>query len=187
VSAPDGGHFCPFLKYNPPAAVGALPTMKTHDQFIAWLNDAYAMEKSLAQVLETHASAAQNFPDVREQITAHLVQTRRHADLIEQCLGQLGEKPSAAKAVLGSAMGTVQGVASSLFSDGLVKNLLSDYSAEHLEIASYTALVAAAEKLGYPQVANICSQILQEEMAMAAWLQQRIPALTRVVLDQKAA
>src|SRR5690606_25559107 len=77
-------------------------------QLIAWLRDAHAMELSLVKVLENHAKDASDFPEVRERDLQHLDETRRHAELVEQCLEILGDHPSSAKGVMGKAMGKVQ-------------------------------------------------------------------------------
>jgi len=182
VNAPDGvvqsDHVDCSANFN---------SMKNNKQLIAWLNDAYSMERSLARVLENHANDAKDFPEVKAKDEEHLEQTRRHADMVERCLAHLGEKPSTIKGTMGSAMGMVQGAATGMFHDELIKNFLSDYAAEHMEIASYQALIAAAEELGQTQIVDICSTILEEEQDMADWLLEKIPEYTRTFLEQEAA
>ncbi len=156
-------------------------------QLIAWLNDAYSMEHSLAKVLENHADDAKDLPDVREKDMQHLYETRRHAEKIEQCLGYLGEKPSTVKGVMGTVMGKVQGVATGVFGDEVMKNFLSDYAMEHFEIACYRSLIAAADEAGRPEIVKICEEILREEEAMARWLSDRIPDVARMTLLQAPA
>ncbi len=156
-------------------------------QLIAWLNDAYAMETSLAKVLQNHAKDANDFPEVRARDEQHLEETRRHAEQVAQCLAYFGEKPSAMKGMMGTVMGKVQGVATGMFGDEVMKNFLSDYAMEHFEIACYRSLIAAAEEAGRPEVAKICGDILKEEEAMAEWLAQRIPDIARMSLQQAPA
>jgi ferritin-like metal-binding protein YciE len=160
--------------------------MTNNKQLIAWLNDAYSMERSLANVLENHARDAADFPDAQARNEQHLAETRQHADLVERCLEMLGETPSTVKSAFGSLMGRVEGAASGVFRDEIVKNFLSDYAAEHLEIASYKALVVAAEEVGQPEIARICGKILAEEVAMAEWLENHLPGVTRQSLHQLA-
>src|ERR1044072_9150984 len=98
----------------------------THDspaekQLIAWLNDAYFMEQSLAKVLENHAADARDLPDVREKDMQHPYETRRHAEKIERCLELLGEKPSMLMGAMGTVMGKVQGAATGVFGDEIMK------------------------------------------------------------------
>lgn len=161
--------------------------MTDNQQLIAWLNDAYAMERSLANVLENHAKDAADFPEIRDRLEQHRQETEHHVKLVEQCLGILGEKPSTTKAAMGSVMGKVQGAATGMFRDEIVKNFLADFSAEHLEIASYTSLIAAARELGQPRIAEICEEILEEEVETADWLRERIAEVTVQTLRQRAA
>ena len=156
-------------------------------QLIAWLNDAYSMEQGLAQVLQNHADDAKDLPDVREKDLQHLYETRRHAEKIERCLGYLGEKPSAVKGAMGTVMGKVQGVATGVFRDEIMKNFISDYAMEHFEIACYRSLIAAADEAGRPEIAQLCDDILQEELAMARWMEHRIPDVAKMSLAQAPA
>ena len=47
--------------------------------------------------------------------------------------------------------------------------------------------IAAAEELGDAETARICTGILKEEQAMAGWLEQRLPDLTREFLRREGA
>src|SRR3712207_2094844 len=118
--------------------------MPHHDLVIAWLNDAHAMELSIAQVLANHAQDAKDHPQLQTRLQEHLEQTRRHADLVKGCLERLGGSVSGVKTGMATVMGTVQGMATALAKDDLVKNALHDYGTEHFEIACYTSLLAAA-------------------------------------------
>jgi ferritin-like metal-binding protein YciE len=160
--------------------------MSPIQQLVTWLNDVLAIELSLAQTMQNHANDARDLPDVAARIAAHVVETRRHAELVERCLALLGEKPSMMKSAMGNVMGMVQGPSTGMFRDELMKNALMDYAAEHLEIASYRALIAAAEELGQPDIAEICRAILAEEEAMAEWLEEQVPVITRLMLEEVA-
>src|SRR5918911_4841797 len=92
------------------------------DLFVSWLNDAYSMEQSIAQVLENHVKDAKNNPQLQAKLQEHLDQTRRHADLVKDCLQCLGESPSAIKSTMANVMGTIQGMATGGAKDELVKD-----------------------------------------------------------------
>ena len=160
--------------------------MSPTEQFTAWLNSAHAMEVSLAQVLENHAKDAKEFPEIQQRIQQHLEETRRHAKRVEDCLNLLDEKVSTTKSIVGNVTGMVQGMSTGMFRDELVKNFLSDYAAEHFEIASYRSLVTAAQDLNRPEIAVICEEILMEEESMAEWIETKIPDVTRMMLQQNA-
>ena len=161
--------------------------MTQNEQLTAWLNSAYAMEQSLAKVLENHAKDAKGFPQLRGRLEEHIEETHSQAERVAQCLSILGEKPSAVKAAMGNVMGMVQGASTGMFHDELVKNVLADYASEHFEIACYRSLIAAADAADQPDIAEICAEILEEEEAMAAWLEEQIDEVTRLVLQQQTA
>jgi ferritin-like metal-binding protein YciE len=146
---------------------------------ISWLNDAYAMEQAQIPVLQNHARDAAALPHVRARDEQHLEETRRHAELVESCLERLGESPSKAKGFFGGMMGAMQSVATGPFKDELVKNFLQDYASENLEIASYSALIAAARDLNEPEIAATCERILEDERNMARWLEDNLPTAVR--------
>jgi ferritin-like metal-binding protein YciE len=156
------------------------------EQLSNWLRDAYSMEESLVKVLESHVHDAEELPEIRERLEQHLKETRRHVELVSQCLDQLGEKPSEVKSMIGALTGMVQGAASGTFRDGLLKNFLSDFAAENFEIACYRSLIAAADELDQPGIAARCLEILGDEEMMAEWLEERIPDVTRMTLEQLA-
>ncbi|HUR60735.1 MAG TPA: DUF892 family protein [Opitutaceae bacterium] len=157
------------------------------EQLTSWLNSAHAMELSMARVLENHANDAKDLPEISARIAEHVDETRSHAERVEECLAILGKKPSMMKSAMGTAMGVVQGAATGMFHDEIIKNMLADYAAEYFEIACYRSLGCAAEAAGQPRIAEICQEILLEEEAMGAWLEAQIDETTRLVLQQTTA
>jgi ferritin-like metal-binding protein YciE len=158
---------------------------KDREIVIDWLNSAYAMEKGLIPILENHAKDADRHPSVRSRVEQHVEETRRHADMVEQCLQQLGEKPSKVKGAFSGLVGKVQSVATGPFKDEEVKNALSDYATEHFEIAAYRALSEAARAIGEEGIANTCEQICREEQDMANFLEQNLSTTVRDTLGRE--
>ncbi len=105
---------------------------------------------------------------------------------MESALGSLGATASTAKDLAAGLMGALQAMSTSVLPDEPVKNALAEYAMEHLEIATYSALIAAAEAAGLMDVSHVCSAILREETAMALWLEDQIPQITRMYLEQTA-
>ena len=154
--------------------------MERKDHIIAWLNDAYSMEKALIPILENHADDAKGHPQLQQRIRQHVEETRRHASMIESCVKRYGEETSTVKNLAGRMFGTVQSVATEMADDELVKNALLDYATENFEIACYQALLVAARDIGDQETAEVCQQIIRDEEDMAAFLRQN---LQTVVLD----
>lgn len=151
---------------------------------LAWLNDAYAMEKAQIPILENHAKDARDYPHIRRKDLEHLEQTKRHAELVKRCIHRLGEKPSAVKTAIGRVSGAINSVSTEPFEDELVKNFLADYTAEHLEIASYKALIVAAREANDRETARVCEKILRDEEEMADWLEKNLEMAVRETLSE---
>jgi len=157
---------------------------KQRDTLVAWLNDAYAMERNLHQSLQQQIARAEDYPAIKAQLQAHLAQTRDHENIVQECLESLGERASTTKGLTGAAAGFASAMMNSLADDSIVKNLLTNYSMEHLEIASYRSLIEAANLLGEQQVATACTAILKQEQDMAAWIERELPHIIRTHLAQ---
>jgi ferritin-like metal-binding protein YciE len=156
--------------------------MAHQELLVAWLNDAHAMENGIVEVLEKQVDVAADHPAVQSGIQQHLEATRRHAETVKGCLEQLGESPSGMKGAMASAGGKIQGMMSGAAKDDLVKAALQDYSTEHMEIASYKALIIAANDVGQSGIADACQGILQDEENMARWLDEQMPTIVREAL-----
>jgi len=159
-------------------------SMTGKELLIAWLNDAHGMENALIEVLEHQIKDAKDYPQVQVKLEQHLEQTRRHAQLVKDCIEKLGGSTSALKTGMAKFFGQMQAVSTGPARDEMVKNALADYAAENFEVASYTALVTAAQELGDAQTAMVCQQILQEDQEMANWLQQNLPTLVQETMRQ---
>lgn len=160
--------------------------MAQKDFVVNWLNDAYAMENSLIQVLENQAEDAEGHPEVHNRIQEHIETTRRHADRVEECIKRLGSDTSTLKTGTAKVGGTLQGMSTGAAEDVLVKNVLAGYAGEQFEIASYRSLIAAAEEIDDQETVRACQENLREDEEMARWLEQQIPIVTQEFLHSKA-
>lgn len=142
---------------------------------ISWLNDAYAMEQALEEVLKRHADDASEDPPVQSRIMEHLIETKDHARIVKDCIEGLGGSTSKVKSAISSVTGMAQGMLNRPAEDTMVKNALADYAAEHFEIASYQALIQAATELGHADIAGKLQPVLAQEQAMAEFLAQTLP------------
>jgi ferritin-like metal-binding protein YciE len=159
--------------------------MADKDLDISWLNDAYGMETSLVTALENHIKDAEGFPDLQLGLRQHLEQTRNHANLIKGCVERMGGDTSALKAGLSNVGTAAKNLLNRTAKDTVVKNTLDDFTSEHLEIASYTSLIAAAEAIGDMETASICRNILMDEEQAANLVRGQIPLVTTETLRGK--
>ncbi|HUH58890.1 MAG TPA: ferritin-like domain-containing protein [Candidimonas sp.] len=155
-----------------------------NENLLDWLRDAHAMEMQAETMLDTTASRLENYPQLRARLQAHLEETREQARLVKTCIERLGGDTSGIKDMAAKATATAQGLSGMFVTDEVVKAAMASYTFEHMEIAAYRALIAAAETVGDLETRRVCEIILPQEEAMAAWLAEQLPIVTREFLER---
>ncbi|RAP63468.1 hypothetical protein A6B37_13705 [Achromobacter sp. HZ01] len=155
---------------------------RASEHLMDWLRDAHAMEEQAETMLNSMVSRIENYPDLRERIRQHIDETREQQRLVRECIERRGGDTSTVKDLTGKAMATFQGFSGVFASDEVVKGALFGFAFENLEIAAYSQLIEAAKFVGDTETAHTCTRILQEERAMAEWLEQNSAQLVRQFL-----
>ena len=155
----------------------------TDERLMEWLRDAHAAEQQAETMLTGMANRITNYPHVRSRIEQHIEETRRQAELVRGCIERRGGSTSMIKDAGGKMMAMGQALGGAFAGDEIMKGAIASYAFEAMEIASYTVLVATAEAAGDMETKRVCEQILGEEKAMADWLHEHLPALTRQYLQ----
>ncbi|MGE5333640.1 MAG: ferritin-like domain-containing protein [Nitrososphaerota archaeon] len=154
------------------------------DKLVTYLQDAYAMEDQIEEVLEKHEKEADGYPDIQALIHRHIEETRQHRQRMEERLNAYSEKPSGVKGAATSLMGNVLGMVSGGRTDTLAKNTRDEYTTEHLEIAAYGLLMATAQAYGDTTTIQACELNLRDEVRMASLLEQQFPRVALLSLQQ---
>jgi ferritin-like metal-binding protein YciE len=152
------------------------------DHFIAWLGDAHAMEVQATAMLRAQIARIENYPELRERLHQHLVETEAQAEALRKLLDRMPGSGSVLKEMAGRLSAVAQGVTGMLAADEVVKTSMAIYAFEHSEIATYHVLIAAADELGDTEAVDVFERILAEEEAMAAWLKTHLDVVTRLYL-----
>ena len=160
---------------------------EAREMWMSWLRDAHAMEAQAETMLNAQAGRLENYPALRMRIEQHLRETTAQREQLEGLFERLGEDVSAVKAGMGKLMALGQGMAGVFAADEVMKGSLASYTFEHMEIASYTSLIAGAEELGLTEAVAVLEPILEQERAMAAWLAENMGPLTRSFLARAEA
>ena len=146
---------------------------------VAWLRDAHAMERATVDTLDHLADRLYRpYPELAARFRQHWQESLGEVERIEKCLKALGSDTSTFKDLRSRFIGIAQAYAVEVLPDELVKDCLAAYASRHLEIGTYMALGAAARELEQPAVVQMCEENLQQERAMASWLEQQIPEAT---------
>ncbi|MER8828687.1 ferritin-like domain-containing protein [Mesorhizobium sp. M0938] len=158
----------------------------TREWLVQWLRDAHAMEEQAETMLNGQLSRLESYPELSKRIRQHVDETKGQAARLRTCLEGLDEDTSTLKDAGGKLMAAAQSLSGVFAGDEVMKGSLASYTFEHMEIASYRILIAAAESLGETEVARACEQNLREEEAMAEWLKNNLPATTKQFLARAA-
>lgn len=160
--------------------------MKTKEELIDWLRDAYAMEKAMELALKKQADNQAVAMLMREQAARHLAQTQHHAEMVGACLKKLGSETSTLKTAMAKGLEIMKGASTAFAGDHRVKDLLGMCAAEQFEIACYTALRAGAARFGIFDIVETCNSILKDEQRMADWLEANLPHVVTTYLEDPA-
>lgn len=152
------------------------------DHFLIWLREAHAMEVHAGAMLRAQINRIENYPELREQMERHLIETEKQAESLMMLLERSAGGASMFKDVAGRLSAVAQGMSGMLAADEVVKLTMAAYSFEHTEIASYKVLIAAADEIGDTEALAVFEGILAEEIAMAQWLDQYLDVVTRLYL-----
>lgn len=143
-------------------------------KLIDWLQDAYAMEHQITQTLEGQVKDTERYPQIQARIQQHLEETREHEQRMADRLKAFETEPSGMRSVTAKLIGILMGAAEGARSDPLVKLARDDYVTEHLEIAAYGALIAAAQAYGDTETIQAARANLRDEWEMSSWLEQHL-------------
>ncbi|MGH7997490.1 MAG: DUF892 family protein [Opitutaceae bacterium] len=156
--------------------------MDLRPKLTGWLQDALAIEEAMIRILGRHLVAAAHYPQLAERLRQHLADTRRHAEQVHGCLKALGGSRSTLESAAARVMTALQTAADLLLADQVLTNTAAEAGLEHLEIATYCAIAAAADQAGERETAKTIREIMAEDQAMADWLAGHLPVLTRQYL-----
>lgn len=154
------------------------------ERLLKWLQDAYAMEQEAETMMKAMASRIENYPHLAARIGQHVQETQQQAGSLRECIEALGGSVPTAKGLFASMTAAIHAAGNSLMEDEVVKSIGISFGFENTEIATYRALVIAAERAGAHDIAAVCGQILQEEVAMARWLEDNQDGLVGAFLNR---
>jgi ferritin-like metal-binding protein YciE len=149
-----------------------------------YLNEAHAKEKELETSLQAHIGMTTR-PPYKKRLQQHLKETKSHSKQLERRIKKLGGStaivPELAGRGVALAKGPLHALRGTSEEEKLLKNAKTEYSEEHEEIATYTAIETLAEAVGDKETAKLARAIRRDEERMAKYLEGVIPTLTKAV------
>jgi len=161
------------------SSYGAAGSDRMRELFITGLKNAHALEQQALSIMEPQVARIENYPEMADRLREHIQETHGQIDRIDHLLDMFDAKASALKDMATSMSGGMAAIGHSLFGDEIIKNSFANYAFEHFEIASYKSLIMMAEDGGFRDATAFLNQNLREEQAMAEWIDQNLPMVTR--------
>ncbi|MCW2926274.1 MAG: hypothetical protein JWM86_242 [Thermoleophilia bacterium] len=150
---------------------GPSRTRAAREMLIDHLRDVHALERNAVIMLSTVLATVED-ELATERVTDHRDATERHAEAISERLGELGSGPSMRKQAQGYAFAAVKGPVNLVRAERAAKDLRDMYVVEHMELVAYRQLEVLADRAGDERTASIALAHMDEEAAMALWLER---------------
>jgi ferritin-like metal-binding protein YciE len=160
------------------------PVGQLNEQLIKHIDEAHAMEQNVLRMLDGMIATSDD-PEILDALEHHKVQTQGHADRMAQRLEAHETTPSAVKQ-LGGVLGALAKVPLDFVrGEKAGRNARDAYATEHLEIASYELLRRIAQKAGDEETATAALEIIEEERAMATFLEAHWDRFAELSLQEE--
>ncbi|WP_117191959.1 ferritin-like domain-containing protein [Rhizobium terrae] len=162
-------------------------TSEIRSIFVTGLKNAHAMENQALSIMKPQVSRIENYPEVAARLEQHIRETEGQIKRLEDVLESLSENHSALKDMALSFTGGMAAMGHTAAGDEIIKNSLANFAFENYEIAAYKALITIAEHGGFPGPAPALKTNLDEEIAMAKWLDDNLKSVTMKFASLKEA
>ncbi|MBP3983405.1 ferritin-like domain-containing protein [Pseudoxanthomonas helianthi] len=158
---------------------------RSSDRLVAWLRQAYVMEREAEAMLSVQVRRIDHYPILARRLQQHLYETQEQARKLEACLARHGASVPSVKGATASFMAAMHAACNTLVSDEVMRDVVVDYAFEHMEVAIYETLVVAAEAAEDLETRAVCLEIFEQERTMASWLVEHLESTARQFLDME--
>ncbi|QAY79298.1 ferritin-like domain-containing protein [Sphingosinicella sp. BN140058] len=159
--------------------MASAPNSQIRTIFITGLQNVHAVEQQALALIDRQLDRLVRYPEIAERLRAHRIETEAQIRRLDDILAALGTRSSSLKDMALSFMGNLAAMGHVVAPDEVLKNQFVNAAFENYEIASYTSLIALADTGAFPSASALLGETLREEVAMAAWVQDSLPDLTR--------
>ena len=147
--------------------------------FVTGLRNAHAVEKQALSIMTPQVVRLEHYPEVAERLRLHIDETNGQIERLDELLASFETSGSALKDAALSMSGGMAAITHTFAGDEIVKNSFANFAFEHFEIAAYKSLLVMADDGGFSTATAALKQSLGEEEAMAAWIDESLPMVTR--------
>lgn len=154
--------------------------------FVEGLRNAHAVEHQALALMDRQIDHLANYAEVEARLRDHRVETEGQIERLDTILSDLGESHSAVKDAALTMSGNMAALAHTFAPDEILKNSFANFAFENFEAASYKSLITVAEEGSFASAIPLLRQTLDEELAMAQFCDEVLPAVTRKFLALRA-
>jgi ferritin-like metal-binding protein YciE len=155
-----------------------MATTDARTLFVTGLKNAHAMENQALSIMKPQLSRIESYPEVAAKLEQHIRETEGQIARLEELLTSLAEDHSALKDMALSLSGSMAALGHTVAGDEIIKNSLANFAFENFEIAAYNSLLTLAEFGNFSAMTAPLQANLNEEIAMAKWLEDNLRPLT---------
>lgn len=155
--------------------------------FITGLKNVHGVEHQALALIDRQLDRLVSYPEVADRLHLHRKETEQQIGRVEEILSQFGETHSAMKDMALTMSGNLAAIAHVFAPDEILKNSFANTAFENFEAASYISLITLADAGNFGGATQLLRTSLNEEKAMAAWLDEHNPAITMKYVQLRAA
>ena len=153
-------------------------------QLVKHLDEAHALEQTVLRMLDGLIQTASD-PELIDKLEHHKLETQEHESIMRRRLEAHGAQPSMVRQAAGMLEAFMKMPLDMVRGERSGRSARDAYATEHLEIASYELLRRVAERAGDEETAQACLDILEQERAMAQFVEERWDLLAEQSLREE--
>jgi ferritin-like metal-binding protein YciE len=153
-------------------------------QLVNHIDEAHALEQTVARMLDGLIRSADD-PEIIDRLEHHKLETQQHESLMRGRLEAHGATPSVVRQAAGMLEALMKMPLDLVRGERTGRSARDAYTTEHLEIASYELLRRVAERAGDEETARACLDILEQERAMAQYIEENWDRFAEVSLREE--
>jgi ferritin-like metal-binding protein YciE len=140
-------------------------------QLVNHIDEAHALEQTVLRMLDGLIRSADD-PEIIDRLEHHKLETQQHESLMRGRLEAHGATPSVVRQAAGMLEALMKMPLDLVRGERTGRSARDAYTTEHLEIASYELLRRVAARAGDEETARACLDILEQERAMAQYIEE---------------
>lgn len=140
-------------------------------QLVKHIDEAHALEQTVLRMLDGLIQSADD-PEIIDRLEHHKLETQQHESLMRGRLEAHGASPSMVRQAAGMFEAFLKMPLDLVRGESTGRSARDAYTTEHLEIAGYELLRRVAERAGDEETARACLDILEQERAMATYIEE---------------